>query len=164
MRVALALAAALAVTLGAGSAALAEDADVRITDAGFDPAEVTVHPIGASVRWENVGPGGHSVRFADGIEGPTLAPGSVYARTFAAAGDFPYVCGIHPGMSGMVHVVAVAPAVSSGPPRGGVAPATDASPDGRAGPSTLESVLLAILIMEAAAIGAWAVRHRLDLT
>lgn len=80
-----------------------EGADVRIVDNAFDPAEIQVSA-GTSVDWENTGDATHTVTFDDGDDSGDLNSGATYSRTFDDAGEFAYVCSIHPQMTGTVTV------------------------------------------------------------
>ena len=83
-----------------------EVTEVAIYKFKFNPQEVTV-PVGRKVRWVNREKRQyHSVWFEKlGEPEPDyLFPGDVYERTFDKAGDFPYRCGPHPEMTGIVHV------------------------------------------------------------
>jgi len=80
--------------------------EVTIQKFKFNPQEVTVG-LGKKVRWVNREKRQyHSVWFEKlGEPEPDyLFPGDVYERTFDKAGDFPYRCGPHPEMTGIVHV------------------------------------------------------------
>jgi plastocyanin len=47
----------------------------------------------------------HSVKWDDGTTGSDpLSTGATYTRTFATAGTFTYVCGIHASMKGTIVV------------------------------------------------------------
>jgi plastocyanin len=87
----------------------------------FTPATVNIAQ-GDTVVWQNQG-GNHNVKFDDGsfeqpsdAAPPALWPSRV-ARTFNAAGTFPYYCELHggPGKSGMAGEVNVAGAGGGGP-------------------------------------------------
>jgi plastocyanin len=96
----LALSAPLAVAGG-------ETTVISIKDFKFSPPEITV-PVGATVRWENDEKRQyHSVWFeAQGDPEPDyFFPGESYQRTFDRVGAFPYRCGPHPEMTGVVKVV-----------------------------------------------------------
>ncbi len=83
------------------------EAVVTIKKMKFQPAEITVRR-GATVRWENREKRQyHNVWFEQaGDEEPDyIFPGEFYERTFHKAGDYPYHCGPHPEMTGIVHVV-----------------------------------------------------------
>lgn len=80
--------------------------EVGIKDFLFLPQEVTIKP-GDSVRWINQEKRQfHSVWFQQlGEPEPDyLFPDDIYERKFEQAGDFPYRCGPHPEMTGVVHV------------------------------------------------------------
>ena len=97
---------ALCWTLGGPVLAGGEVIVVVIKDYKFTPQEVTVKP-GDTVRWENHEKRQyHSVWFeATGDPEPDyFFPEESYERVFDAAGDFPYRCGPHPYMTGVVHV------------------------------------------------------------
>lgn len=80
--------------------------EVGIKDFLFLPQEITIKP-GDSVRWVNQEKRQfHSVWFEQlGEPEPDyLFPDDVYERKFEQSGDFPYRCGPHPEMTGVVHV------------------------------------------------------------
>ena len=80
---------------------------VIIQNMQFQPQEITVK-VGRTVRWENREKRQyHSVWFEQlGEPEPDyFFPEEFYERNFDAAGDFPYRCGPHPEMTGVVHVV-----------------------------------------------------------
>ena len=64
---------------------------------------------GETVTWV-FGSTAHNVTFAQTAGRPTDIPGqnanTAIGRTFATAGTFPYVCTLHPGMSGTIVVAA----------------------------------------------------------
>jgi len=94
-----------ACTLGPAHAqAPAELHEVAIRAMQFQPAELVV-PVGARVRWTNHEKRtSHSMLFRDMPESERLLPGESWERVFEQAGDYPYVCGPHPEMTGMVRV------------------------------------------------------------
>ena len=73
----------------------------------FIPQEITIKR-NQTLRWENHEKRQyHSVWFeASGEEEPEdyLFPDDSYEREFKATGSFPYRCGPHPEMTGIVHV------------------------------------------------------------
>ena len=85
------------------------DGDVHVViikDFKFSPQEVTVKP-GETIRWENHEKRQyHSVWFEElGEEQPDyFFPEEFYERSFDSSGTFPYRCGPHPRMTGVVHV------------------------------------------------------------
>lgn len=97
----------------ASSTVVADDMGTRITDAGLETPEITLHPVGAAVHWTVEGTLEHSLVFADGVTSPAIAPGQSWSRTFDAIGDYPYSCGLHPQEVGVIHVVDAEPAPSA---------------------------------------------------
>lgn len=76
---------------------------VQVSDNRFEPAEVTVAP-GQAVRWEFGGTAKHDVVSDDrSFVSPLLAVGS-YTHVFDEAGEYAYLCTIHPEMRGVVTV------------------------------------------------------------
>ena len=79
---------------------------VIIKDFKFSPQEVTVKA-GDTIRWENHEKRQyHSVWFeTSGEEEPDyFFPEEFFERSFDTSGNFPYRCGPHPRMTGVVHV------------------------------------------------------------
>ncbi|MCC6531599.1 MAG: cupredoxin domain-containing protein [Burkholderiales bacterium] len=99
-----------AVLLGgyALAAAGAQSVDVRMQGERFVPAEIQVKA-GATVRWLNAEKRtSHSLIFPEEKHLPETArlfPGESWSRTFDSAGRYPYVCGPHPEMKGVVVVL-----------------------------------------------------------
>ncbi|WP_457671393.1 plastocyanin/azurin family copper-binding protein [Thiolapillus sp.] len=80
--------------------------EVEIIKFKFLPQEITIKA-GDKVRWINKEKRQyHNVWFEQlGEPEPDyLFPGDSYERVFKEAGSFPYRCGPHPEMTGMVHV------------------------------------------------------------
>ncbi len=81
---------------------------VVIKDYQFIPQEIVIK-IGQTIRWENREKRQyHSVWFeALGEEEPEdyLFSEDVYEREFSKSGSYPYRCGPHPEMTGIVTVV-----------------------------------------------------------
>ena len=97
------VAASMAASSAASQAPAASDA-ITIQNFAFAPASLTVKS-GATVTWTNMDSPKHSVKWDDGTTGSDpLATGATYTRTFAAAGTFTYVCGIHASMKGTIVV------------------------------------------------------------
>ena len=75
------------------------------TEWGYDPSEIRV-ALGATVTFTNSGAVFHTVT-SDGAQRTFdvgANPGESVTHTFAQAGTFPYHCGVHPAMKGVVHV------------------------------------------------------------
>jgi plastocyanin len=82
---------------------------VKIVDFAFNPGALTVAK-GTSVTWTNTGSVGHTVTADDASfdssngSAATIAVGSTFSHTFAAAGTFAYHCKVHASMHGSVTV------------------------------------------------------------
>lgn len=84
--------------------------DVFTIGDSFSPTFATVN-VGDTVRWNFSGGSdgmGHNVRFTPAASGApadinVLKTGTA-SRVFTTAGNFSYVCDVHPGMSGAVLV------------------------------------------------------------
>jgi plastocyanin len=79
------------------------DVQVTIFDFGFDPAAVEI-AVGTSVTWTNTGFAPHTVTFSDGPDSGSLGEGGTFEHTFESAGQFDYVCRLHPAMRGTITV------------------------------------------------------------
>lgn len=82
--------------------------EVVIQNYRFEPAEVRVR-VGDTVRWTNQEKRtSHSVLFSSeqGGESERFFPQESWQRRFDAPGKYPYSCGPHPEMKGVVVVVA----------------------------------------------------------
>ena len=87
----------------ASPAAVAGDA-VTIDNFAFAPATLTVK-VGSTVTWTNRDEEPHTVAATDGsFHSPGMGTGATYSHTFPTAGQFDYVCSIHPSMHGTVVV------------------------------------------------------------
>lgn len=76
---------------------------ISVEDFAFAPESTSV-AVGDEVTWTVAdGASDHTVQFDD-EESKTLAAGDTYSRTFDEAGEFAYICGIHPQMTGTVTV------------------------------------------------------------
>jgi plastocyanin len=81
--------------------------EVRIVQHRFDPPALTVR-VGSVVRWANHETRtSHSVLFTGpgGFESERLMPGDSWQRRFDTPGRYPYTCGPHPDMLGVVEVL-----------------------------------------------------------
>ena len=81
--------------------------DIDIKKFKFSPAEITIEA-GDTIRWTNKEKRQyHSVWFEELGEpdGEYFFPDEFFERTFNDAGNFPYRCGPHPRMTGIVHVL-----------------------------------------------------------
>ncbi len=87
----------------ASEAADSDATEVDVIDNGYDPSDVEVS-VGDTVQWTNVGDLGHTVTFDDGPDSGSLSTDDRFSHTFEEAGEFGYVCAIHPTMTGTVTV------------------------------------------------------------
>jgi plastocyanin len=77
---------------------------VDIKSFAFAPKDVTVAP-GTRIVWTNRDDTPHTVTATDRtFASPGLDTGDTFEHTFTAAGDFSYICTVHPYMGGVVHV------------------------------------------------------------
>ena len=99
----LGLAAALAAARRAGAADVVQG---QLRESLFQPATLTVKA-GATVRWTNHEKRtSHSVLFTGegGFESERMFPDESWERRFDKPGRYPYTCGPHPEMKGLVVV------------------------------------------------------------
>ena len=102
------------VTLAASSGAAAAESAAAIRDFAYAPTTIRVS-LGDTVTWTNdeeVMP--HDV--TSGVPGrpdvgelfasEILLPGQSFSFTFSAPGEYPYLCKLHPAMTGVVIVAA----------------------------------------------------------
>ena len=79
-------------------------ASVSMDHNTFIPSEITVVP-GTTVTWVNKEDMPHTVVHVNkGFRSKTLVKDAQYSFTFTAAGDYDYLCSIHPNMKGKVIV------------------------------------------------------------
>lgn len=77
---------------------------VRIDNFTFSPTPITV-PVGTTVTWRNDDDIPHTVFSpAAKIRSKALDTGDSYTFTFNEAGEYPYICSLHPHMMGKVIV------------------------------------------------------------
>lgn len=101
-----------------------------MVDNAFEPATVVV-AAGQPVKWTNHGALPHTVTSSDqSFDSGVMEPGAEFRMSFDVPGSYPYICTLHPEMTGTVNVVAPAPRVdvasvvpvaASDPPSLGVA-------------------------------------------
>ena len=78
---------------------------VNVLDNRFDPVTLEV-PVGTLLRWTNNGRNDHDVVSTDfkTFESPLLKTGQTFEFTATQAGQFPYVCTLHDGMTAILTV------------------------------------------------------------
>ena len=88
----------------APSADAAKSAEIQIANFHYSPAMLVVAP-GTTVTWKNGDDSPHSVREKGGkFKSAALDTDDTFSQTFAAPGEFDYVCSIHPYMRGKIVV------------------------------------------------------------
>ncbi len=80
-----------------------QSGDISMIDNDFSPRTRTL-TAGSTVRWVNDGDLPHTATLAGVFDSGIVMPGETYARTFADAGIYNYVCTLHPGMVGTLVV------------------------------------------------------------
>ncbi|MFL6624395.1 MAG: cupredoxin family copper-binding protein [Sulfurifustis sp.] len=82
----------------------AETVQIEIKNFVFQPQEVTVAP-GTTVVWINRDETPHNIKTRDRkIKSKVLDTDDRFSFVFDQPGDYTYVCGLHPQMTGTVHV------------------------------------------------------------
>jgi plastocyanin len=101
------LAAALPELTATGAAAVtaaASLATINIDNFAFTPATLTV-TTGTTVTWKNEDDSPHRIGDKDGtFKSAALDTDDSFSHTFAAPGEYPYICTIHPYMVGKIIV------------------------------------------------------------
>jgi len=86
------------------NAAAIPAATVSMDHSTFIPSEITVAP-GTTVTWVNVEAMPHTVvDLNKAFRSKTLVKDATFSFTFTTAGDYNYLCSIHPNMKGKVIV------------------------------------------------------------
>ena len=84
--------------------AAASAATVKIDNFAFLPATLTVTP-GTTVTWKNEDDSPHRIGDKNGtFTSAALDTDDTFFHTFAAPGEYPYICTIHPRMVGRIVV------------------------------------------------------------
>ena len=101
------LAAALPELTAAGEAvvaAAASPATIDIDNFAFTPATLTI-TAGTTVIWKNEDDSPHRIGDKNGtLKSAALDTDDTFSHTFAAPGEYPYICTIHPYMVGKIIV------------------------------------------------------------
>ena len=105
--VALLVAPVFAACAGDDAAGAAHPPRVAVRDFSFTPKTVSV-AVGATVTWTNRDEFDHSIQIDRiGFAGPKFGPPAgttTFRRTFDQPGTYPYICGVHNSMTGVVIV------------------------------------------------------------
>lgn len=83
-----------------------EIVEVSVEKMQFVPQTIKIKP-GTTIKWlNNEKRGNHNISFEkEGLpESDRFFPGEFWQRTFEKPGSYPYICGIHPEMTGVVEV------------------------------------------------------------
>lgn len=89
---------------------------VDAVDFAFSPSTIDI-TAGATVTWRNTGAALHTVTATDGtFDSGLIASGGTYARRFTTPGTYPYLCSLHPSMTGVVRVSGPGGATPPPPP------------------------------------------------
>jgi plastocyanin len=84
--------------------AAATPATVQIDNFAFAPAALTV-TAGTTVTWKNEDDSPHRIGDKNGtFKSAALDTDDTFSHTFAAPGEYPYICTIHPYMVGKIIV------------------------------------------------------------
>jgi len=99
------LAVAVPKLTAAGEVAVAASpAAVKIDNFAFAPATLTV-TAGTTVTWKNEDDSPHRIGDKNGtFKSAALDTDDTFSHTFAAPGEYPYICTIHPYMAGKIIV------------------------------------------------------------
>jgi len=90
--------------------------DVRAIDFAFSPASINV-VAGTTVTWVNDGAALHTITATDGTwDSGLVNAGGRFSRRFGTPGTYPYLCGLHPAMTGVVRVSGADGATPPPPP------------------------------------------------
>lgn len=94
---------------GSSGSVAAGNAAVTIKSFAFKPESITVKT-GSTITWTNLDGTTHNIQFMSSSipKSPDLSASGgqkSWSHTFAQAGTFPYICGIHNYMTGTVKVV-----------------------------------------------------------
>ncbi len=90
--------------LAFGAVAAQETTEIKIADLAFSPVELTV-PVGATVTWVNKDDLPHSVvDKGKAFRSKVFDTNNSFSFTFANAGTYDYICGLHPQMTGKIVV------------------------------------------------------------
>jgi plastocyanin len=89
---------------GSVAAAAASPATVNIDNFKFAPATLTV-TAGTTVTWKNEDDSPHRIGGKNGsFTSAALDTDGTFSHTFATPGEYPYICTLHPYMTGKIVV------------------------------------------------------------
>ena len=76
---------------------------MTIDGSSYGPSSITVRK-GDTVRWVNKDPFPHTVTAAGKFDSKSIAANAQWSYRATAAGEFPYICTLHPNMKGVLKV------------------------------------------------------------
>jgi len=76
---------------------------VTIDGSSYGPSPITVRK-GDTVRWVNKDPFPHTVTAAGKFDSKSIAANGKWSYRATKAGEFPYICTLHPNMKGTLKV------------------------------------------------------------
>jgi plastocyanin len=132
-------------TTGGGTGgSTAPSATIRIADRLFSPRQVTI-AAGGTVTWRNEDDRDHTATATGGaFNSGNLAQGASYRKQFDTAGTFPFLCALHPEMTGTVTVTGVGGSGAGATPKPAATPKLTPTPPAGSGaasrPPTRETV------------------------
>jgi plastocyanin len=77
--------------------------EVTLAGLKFQPAQLTVQR-GDTVTWKNTDVVPHTATAKGKFDSGTIAPGKSYSRKMDQAGEFDYICTVHPNMQAKLTV------------------------------------------------------------
>jgi plastocyanin len=77
-------------------------ASVSIKNFAFNPTPLTIK-VGTTVIWTNNDSAPHQIK-SDVFNSATLNNGQTFEFTFSVAGEYDYICSVHPSMKGKIIV------------------------------------------------------------
>jgi plastocyanin len=129
---------AAALLLGPAASASAADVAIGIPARYFLPSSLQV-VVGDTVSWHNSDHDTHNLVAVDGeFDSGRLGTGASFEHAFDTVGDRPYLCTIHPSMTGEVDVVPIALSGPGAPPTAGERFALDGRAPVGSGPLALQ--------------------------
>ena len=95
--------AAAVVCVGAATASIAASHTIVIDGLKYEPETMTAK-VGDRVVWINKDPFPHTVTVAGGFDSHEIAAGKSWTYTPRKAGEYAYICTLHPTMKGTLRV------------------------------------------------------------
>jgi plastocyanin len=78
--------------------------EVFIENMAFNPSVITINA-GTTITWTNKDAVGHTVTSTTGLfDSGAINTNGIYSHLFSTAGSYPYLCTVHPSITGTVVV------------------------------------------------------------